>query len=220
MNHALNLVPAACLDYRSRARRQLAWSVVATFLGAMVFAGWLTVGRARENYSLHDGHFSILQAQQTDLELKLTRASRDRADLFDRARKAMWLHPENRVPDQLVALARLTPEGVTISDLRASPYANPAATNVPPQSTPVSKPAPAAAQAPPPSPQSEPRRMTRPIQIGGWAANFAEMQRFVEAMAEVPCWSKIELVKSTRETRDGREMIQFRVDCIDAEGAP
>lgn len=219
MNHELNLVPAACLDYRSRARRQLAWSVIATSLGAMVFAGWLTVGRARDNYALHDGHFSILQAQETDLELKLTRASRERASLFERARKAMWLRPENRVPDQLLALARLTPAGVTISDLRVSPFSN-AVPIVSPQSTTGSKPVTASAQAPAPMPPFEPRRMTRPVQIGGWAANFSEVQRFVEAIASVPCWTKVELVKSTREMRDGREMIQFRVDCTDAEGVP
>lgn len=219
MKHALNLVPSVCLDFRSRARRQLIWSALVASLGALVFAGWLAVGRAREQHAQYDDRFAILQAQQTDLEMKLMRASRERSELYDRARKALWLSPENRVPEQLLALASLTPEGVSISDLKAGPFTS--ATPQPVLLQPTGS-APSASHAATLAavPHGNPRRSTRLVQIGGWATTFADVQRFVEAIGHVPAWGKIELVKSARESRDGREMIQFRVDCIDAEGSP
>ena len=217
MKSSLNLIPSACLDIRTRAHRQLAWSIAVTICGALVFAGWISVSRSRDNYDRFDGQFAILQAQQTDFDLKLTRASRERVELFNRARQVMWLRPPNRVPEQLAALAKLTPEGVILSDLRATPFV-------------LAKPVVAAASQPA-GPEvvansagqqtaPTPRRGTRQIQIGGWAASFADVQKFREAITAVPNWEKVEPGKSTREMKGDRELVRFQIECVDREGGP
>lgn len=215
MRGSLNLIPKACLDARSRSQRQLAWSLAVLTFGALVFAGWVGVKRAREQFGQFDDQFAVLQSQQTDLDLKLTRASRERAELFNRARAVMWLRPINRLPEQLVALSKIVPDGVTISDIKAAAFVvpKPPALSTPPPAVPAVN---TTAAVPPPPP----RRGARQIQIAGWANSFAEVQQFVEAAAGVPNWQKIELVKSSREIRGDKDLIQFRIECQDREGGP
>lgn len=218
---SINLLPATCLNARTRARRQWTWSVTAAGLGAVLCAGWVAhLGAARSRKELLQ-NLAVLQARQTELDLQLTRASRSRATLYDDARALSRLRPANSLPEQLLQLARLTPDGVCLTELKALPF-----TAVRPAPRPASAPAlaetnlPAAAAA---ANASRPRPLeygVRSVQISGYAADFEQVQSFVDALAGVSQWQRVELVRSVRETREGRDVVQFRVECQEPEGGP
>jgi Tfp pilus assembly protein PilN len=217
----LNLLPASCLDARARVRRQWHWSVASVGLGAVLCAGWVAhLGGQRSRSELLQS-LAVLQARQTELDLQLTRASRSRAALYDEARALSQLRPESAVPEQLLELARVTPDGVFLTELRALPFAP--AKNAP---RPTAAPAVAADGAKPASiagssPQTRPpARGLRSVQIAGVAADFERVQRFVDSLTRVPRWQRVELVRSVREKRDSREVVSFRVECQDPEGGP
>jgi hypothetical protein len=217
---SINLLPTSCLDARARARRQWTWSVTAAGLGAVLCAGWVAhLGGERSRNELLR-NLAVLQARQTELDLQLTRASRSRAALYDEARTLSRLRPANVLPEQLLELARVTPEGVFLTEMKALPFAaaRPAARPASAPAAPDSAAAGATATG-----AARPKaleRGVRSVQIAGVAADFECVQSFVDALARVPNWQQVELVRSVREKRDGRDVIVFRVECQDPEGVP
>jgi len=212
---SINLLPTSCLDARVRARRQWRWSVTAVGLGAVLCAGWVVHlgGESARNELLQN--LAVLQARQTELDLQLTRASRGRASFYDQARALAQLRPGNAVPEQLLELARRTPDGVFLTEMRAQPFASakpsPRPTTAP--AAPGAAPAAGAIAAAPP-------RSTRVLQIAGIAMDFERVQTLVDALTDVPQWERVELVRWMREKRDGHDAVAFRIECQDREGGP
>jgi hypothetical protein len=42
----------------------------------------------------------------------------------------------------------------------------------------------------------------------------------VDALARVPQWERVELMRSTRDSRAGHDAIVFRIECLDREASP
>lgn len=219
MSRGINLIPTGCLDARIRSRRQLRWSLLVTFCGALLVAGWFARHNVTQRRARAEGRLAVLQAQQADLDLKLTRASRDRAELYDKARGLMSLRPVNVLPEQLLALAQKTPPGVVVSDIKAEPFILPPLP-APPPGTPAPVPAATAVDAAPAKPAIDRRPASRAIQIGGWATNFSQVQAFVDAIDQVPNWKSVRVVRTNRETRLNREWVNFRIEAVDEEAGP
>jgi hypothetical protein len=216
--YAVNLLPEACHNARRRAVRRNGWTVVGLTAGLLVVGAWIALGAT--NHVILGLHRQLVaeEAKHAELDRQLMVATTHRDQLVKRAQALAALRQQHydcpRIPEQLLALARLAPDGVVFTDIsgtRTSRNAEgPAPSARPRSATPVTgSPAAEPAKAARARPGAEPLS----VRLSGYALDHQQLARLIEALRQVPQWEEPELLRAAREPYHRSEALAFRIEC-------
>ncbi|MCC6357437.1 MAG: PilN domain-containing protein [Phycisphaerales bacterium] len=207
MKSSINLLPQQCRDVRRRTRRRLGWCCACAVTAAGMCLAYAWAIAADDTRDRLAATLATAQARQADAERAHTLVIRQRNGYLDSARRLLAVHSTLRLPERLEAIVDSLPDGVYLTDLRATAIAEP-----PPAATVP------AASTQPAAPAPRPPAMMR-LELHGVAPDHQTLRSFIDHVERLESFENVELMQATRETRDGVSAVRFRVDCRQVEAA-
>ncbi len=180
----VNLIPIDCLDAQSRRTHMKMWLGVGLGMCALMACAGIhylhTLHTARQLMT----RLSEAQQTQADRAAQLSSAQADHDEIVTAAGALIGLRRTHPVPQRLLTLAQLTPEGVVLDQVRGVSMARG-------------------------TDGTQPRSAT----VTGHALDHHELDSMMRAMQDTSEWRQVNLVRATREPYRAGVAVAFQLQC-------
>ena len=214
---SVNLLPESCHNARQRAVRRNRWTVTVLSAALLVVGAWIALGATHQAILGLHRQLVTEQARHAELDRRLLLATRNRDSLVQRANALVGLRQQQCdrpfLPEQLVSLAQLAPEGVVFEEISGAPVTHPNEGPARPTHPPGANPDAPTPQSPGPvlAVQIKPEALV--VRLSGFALDHQQLARLIEALRHVPQWDDVELLRAAREPYLQSEALAFRLEC-------
>ena len=205
MSCAVNLLPEACHDARRRIRHRSVWTIIVAGSLVLLVGIWVVLGASDRAIVRQGQELGAVQMVQSELDRQLTLATITRNELVEKGRALLALRQEQELPAQLLALSNQTPAGVVLTQISTETRSG---------------------MRPPmgggrKSVKSDTGGIgTGVVFMNGYAVNHDQLTRLIAVLRRIPRWSRVELVRATREPYQRGEALAFRLECRQMENTP
>ena len=205
MSCAVNLLPEACHDARRRIRHRSVWVIVLSGAAVLLAGTWLVLGATGRAIVRQGQELGAVQIVQSELDRQLTLATITRNELVEQGRALLALRQDQELPEQLLALSNQAPEGVVFTEINTGSRAG----KRPPIGRAIRNEASAAETG-----------AGTAVSMRGYAVDHDQLTRLIAVLRRIPSWSKVELIRATREPYRGGNALAFHLECRQMEDTP